>query len=126
MSDDMRPLADALEALGPEDLLLLAASMVGTPELEEIAWKLARMAVAKHHTYAKSSVAATEPEAELVDAIVRELGQHFRCFGGGRDSMNPMAHALKDQPLQFAAGVDVREVISAVLIAVAKHDQGAR
>lgn len=50
------------------------------------------------------------------DEIVAAVGQNFRTFGGGRDSStNPLAHALKDQPLQFAAGVDVRDVVQFVL-----------
>jgi hypothetical protein len=53
------------------------------------------------------------------DVIVIEIGKHFRTFGGGRDSAdNPVAHALKDEPLQFAAGVDVQEVVLFVLGAV--------
>ena len=39
----------------------------------------------------------------------------FRTFGGGQDSKyNPVAHALKDDPLTFAAGVSVRDVINTI------------
>lgn len=54
---------------------------------------------------------------EMVEEIMAEIPKHFRTFGGGRDvsdSNNPIAHALKDQPLQFAAGVDVRDVVETV------------
>lgn len=49
--------------------------------------------------------------------IVRRIGCQFRTFGGGRvrDESNPIAVALKDRPLQFAAGIDVAEVVHFVL-----------
>lgn len=48
--------------------------------------------------------------------IVHEIGRVFRTFGGGTyTANNPVSHALKDKPLQFAAGVDVEEVVKAVL-----------
>ena len=51
-----------------------------------------------------------------VDDIVGLIGQRFRTFGGGRDSdTNPMARALKNEPLMFAAGVDVRAIVELVL-----------
>lgn len=40
---------------------------------------------------------------QLVEAIMAEIPKHF-----------PIAAALKDQPLQFAAGVDVRDVVEMV------------
>ena len=48
-----------------------------------------------------------------VDQITCSITNRFRCFGGGRSSPwgNPLAEALKDRPAQFAAGVDVREVV---------------
>ena len=40
------------------------------------------------------------------------IGKTFPTFGGGKGSdFNPIAAALKDKPLQFAAGVDVLSVI---------------
>ena len=54
--------------------------------------------------------------SEMLDAIVTQIGRQFPTFGGGQDSdMNPLVHALKDAPLQFAAGVDVRAVVQCVL-----------
>jgi hypothetical protein len=51
-----------------------------------------------------------------LDFIVAEVGQHFPCFGGGRTSgWNPIAAALSAEPLQFAAGVDVKAVVEFVL-----------
>ena len=51
-----------------------------------------------------------------VDKITQIIGRKFRSFGGGRGSrFNPMAEALKDEPLQFAAGVDIKSVVKAVL-----------
>ena len=41
---------------------------------------------------------------------------NFRTFGGGQASYNnPMAAAFKDKPLMFAASVDVKEVVEAIL-----------
>lgn len=53
---------------------------------------------------------------ELVQTIMAEIPKHFRIFGGGVVSTptNPISQALKDQPLQFAAGVDVRDVVETV------------
>lgn len=56
--------------------------------------------------------------------IVAEIGVRFRTFGGGFATYgsepvvyawNPIADALKERPLQFAAGVDVAEVVRLVL-----------
>lgn len=51
-----------------------------------------------------------------VDKITQIIGRKFRSFGGGQTSnYNPMVNALKDNPLQFAAGVDIKSVVKAVL-----------
>lgn len=48
--------------------------------------------------------------------IVRKIGKRFRCFGVGQPICNnPVAVALKDAPLQFAAGVDAATVVAFVL-----------
>lgn len=48
--------------------------------------------------------------------LVDNIGGHFRTFGGGRGTRdNPISMALIDNPLQFAAGVDVKEVVQFVL-----------
>lgn len=49
--------------------------------------------------------------------IVHDISGRFRTFGGGREPTdgNPIAHALKNHPLQFAAGVDVLDVVLFVL-----------
>jgi len=45
-----------------------------------------------------------ETEEDIVTIITTE----FRSFGGARDpDNNPIAHALRGQPPQFAAGVDI-------------------
>lgn len=47
-----------------------------------------------------------------VDEIVSLVGKTFRTFGGGQTSgFNPIVNALSDKPYQFAAGVDVRDVV---------------
>lgn len=53
----------------------------------------------------------TEAEIALL------IAQRFRTFGGGRvqDQSNPVSHWTKDEPLSFAAGVDVAEVVRFVL-----------
>lgn len=53
-----------------------------------------------------------------IESIVQSVTNSFRTFGGGKDvsqSNNPIVHALKDKPAQFAAGVDVKEVVLHVL-----------
>jgi len=48
--------------------------------------------------------------------IVEAISKKFRTFGGGNTTLNnPLSHVLKDAPLQFAAGVDVGNVVEAVL-----------
>lgn len=52
----------------------------------------------------------------MIEKIVRKIGLHFRTFGGGRGTPdNPVAQALKDQPLCFAVAVDVADVVAMVL-----------
>jgi len=51
-----------------------------------------------------------------IDKITQIIGMKFHSFGGGRTVFNnPIALALKDEPLQFAAGVDIKSVVKAVL-----------
>ncbi len=51
-----------------------------------------------------------------IDAITEAVGQQFRTFGGGQATANnPMAAALKDEPLCFAGCVNVKDVVLAVL-----------
>lgn len=51
-----------------------------------------------------------------IDKITQIIGRKFRSFGGGQTGFNnPKAMALKDEPLQFAAGVDIKSVVKAVL-----------
>ena len=51
-----------------------------------------------------------------IDEITQFIGENFRSSGGGQGSnWNPMVNALKDMPFQFAAGVDIEEVVKAVL-----------
>ena len=51
-----------------------------------------------------------------VDEITQIIGQKFRSFGGGQENpYNPVSMALKDQPLQFAAGVSIKDVVRTVL-----------
>lgn len=58
------------------------------------------------------------------DEIVAAIGQHFRTFGGGRTEgveWNPLVSTLKDEPMQFAAGVDVSDVVRFVLRQRVRH-----
>ncbi len=58
-----------------------------------------------------------------IDEITQIIGRKFRSFGGGKESFNnPTAIALKDEPLQFAAGVDIKSVIETVLSEVGFDD----
>jgi hypothetical protein len=52
----------------------------------------------------------------MIDKLTQMTGQRFRSFGGGQKSnWNPVVNALKDKPLQFAAGVDIKEVVAFIL-----------
>lgn len=59
---------------------------------------------------------------ETIDDIVLLVQSQFRTFGGGQitSANNPIAHAMKDMPAAFAAGVDVREVVDFVLATAKK------
>lgn len=51
-----------------------------------------------------------------VERITEAVARRFRTFGGGKVTPgNPLSAALKDAAPQFAAGVDVREVVCFVL-----------
>lgn len=51
-----------------------------------------------------------------IRVIVAALGVEFATFGGGIGSRdNPIAEALKERPLMFAAGVDVEKVVRFVI-----------
>lgn len=55
-------------------------------------------------------------KAQRLDKIVAPIGDTFGTFGGGQCSnFNQLVNALKDQPLQFAADVDVKTVVRFVL-----------
>lgn len=50
--------------------------------------------------------------AFIIEETTRRIGSRFRTFGGGHVSPNNiMSIALKYKPLQFAAGVDVSDVV---------------
>ena len=50
------------------------------------------------------------------DYIVKLVTARFRTFGGGQTSeFNPLVNMLKDKEPQFAAGVDVREVVDYIV-----------
>lgn len=56
---------------------------------------------------------------QVIVEITKDVTAAFRSFGGGVDPTggwgNPIAAALKNQPAQFAAGVDIKEVVAFVL-----------
>lgn len=55
---------------------------------------------------------------EKIKRIVAAVGQNFKGFGGGRSENtddNIIADTLKDNPPQFALGVDIREVVIFIL-----------
>ena len=48
--------------------------------------------------------------------IIKLIGEKFPTFGGGNlTNWNPISVALKDQPLAFAGGVDVEQVVDLIL-----------
>jgi len=60
-------------------------------------------------------------EKECVQNIMRRMQSEFRTFGGDQATDgNPIAAALKDRPLQFAAGVNVRDVAGVMLQEIRK------
>lgn len=53
---------------------------------------------------------------QQIAQIVKGVAANFRTFGGGQvTESNPISLALKDSPPQFAAGVDVEEVVRFVV-----------
>lgn len=53
-----------------------------------------------------------------IQQITAAVAAKFRCFGRGSSPVvegNPIAAALADHDPQFAAGVDVREVVEFVI-----------
>jgi len=55
-------------------------------------------------------------DKETVNRISYKIVDKFRCFGGGKGSQwNPVAEALKNRSPQFAAGVDVKDVVAFVM-----------
>lgn len=53
---------------------------------------------------------------KLIEELVPVVAKNFRTFGGGKgSSFNPLAEALKDKAPQFAAGVDVKEVVAFIV-----------
>ncbi len=53
---------------------------------------------------------------EIVKIVTSAVAARFRSFGGGNVSPNNiMSHALKDTPAVFAARVDIKDVVNAVI-----------
>ena len=51
-----------------------------------------------------------------VEQLARKIQEKYRTFGGGKlIPGNPIAHALKDASPQFAAGVDIEDVITTII-----------
>ena len=60
-------------------------------------------------------------QEEKIALITTAIGLQFRCYGGGGGSSpsvasNPIAAALKDEPLIFATGADVATVVKCILL----------
>ena len=69
------------------------------------------MSTPKAMSYTKVVVRKAE-----IDRLTEEVRKNFRCFGGGYYTPgNPVSAALAEGPTQFAAGVDVREVVEFIL-----------
>lgn len=55
-------------------------------------------------------------DEQALQPLVRAVAKKFPSFGGGRDdNMNPIAHALREYPRTFAAGVSIEEVVRFVI-----------
>lgn len=50
----------------------------------------------------------------IIDAITEYVAIRTKTFGGGNPGWSPISSALKDSPIQFAMGVEVREVVELV------------
>ena len=51
-----------------------------------------------------------------IEEITQFIAHNFRSFGDGQKSnWNPVVNALKDEPPQFAAGVDIKDVVEAIM-----------
>lgn len=51
----------------------------------------------------------------MITEITQEVAKKFRSFGGGNSNpYNFLSKVLKDNPAQFAAGVDIRSVVNVV------------
>lgn len=54
---------------------------------------------------------------KTIKHITNSVRENFRSFGGGEATPgNPVAAALKDGRPQFAAGVDIEDVVTFILI----------
>ncbi|MDX1535999.1 MAG: hypothetical protein R3346_04540 [Candidatus Spechtbacterales bacterium] len=61
-------------------------------------------------------------EETEVTRITKEISSHFPSFGGGGTIIgNPIAAALQNSPPQFAAGVDIEEVVRLVLMSAERR-----
>ena len=50
---------------------------------------------------------------QKIEAITDMVATRFPSFGGGQKSnYNPITNALSDKPPVFAAGVDIKEVVT--------------
>lgn len=55
-----------------------------------------------------------------VGGLTEACRRRFRSFGGGHVTPgNPVSFALVDSPSQFAAGVDIRDVVTFIVEAIA-------
>ena len=53
---------------------------------------------------------------QTVPYLIERVRRNFRSFGGGDATPNnPLAHAIKDHKPQFAAGVDIEDVVLFIL-----------
>jgi len=60
--------------------------------------------------------------------LLAQIQENFATFGAGQQfkGANKTALALEDEPLCFAAGVDVADVVELVLREAQKHGRGTR
>jgi len=79
------------------------------------------MAADSFWPFTSTSEEDTQMNKKLIDEIVKKTAAHFPTFGGGRvNKWNPLSVALKDDPPQFAAGVDVEKVVRFIISKVGK------
>lgn len=70
----------------------------------------------EHHPYVSLEDLLARPITVNVEQVITEVMQNFRCFGKRAGvTGNPIQEWTKDEPPQFALGVDIGDVVRLIL-----------